>query len=121
MPSWVTQHSLQRPFIEKEPVLLENTPTEGCITLINANMNKGLVFFLKLAAALPNHKFLGVRSYYHPPTDPTLHVPRNIEWIDFTRNMKSILARTRILVMPSTYESFGIVAAEALINGVPVI
>lgn len=102
-------------------MLLPETPAEGCITLINANMNKGLAFFLKLAAALPDHKFLAVRSYYHPPTDPTLAVPRNIQWIDFTRNMKSILGQTRILVMPSHYESFGIVAAEALINGIPVL
>jgi hypothetical protein len=120
-PSFVSHHELRRPFIEKAPILLDVPGTHDHITLVNANMIKGLTQFLKIAKQLPNHKFLGIRSFYYPPTDPNLEVPPNITWIDFTRDVKSIYARTRIMLVLSGTESFCITAAESMINGIPVI
>lgn len=119
-PSQVVGHSKQYPFVESAPARIESN-TREYITLINANMDKGLEIFLKIAKALPDHKFLAIRSYYHPPTNPYLEVPPNIIWEDFTRDTKSIYERTRILLVPSLYESFCMVAVEALMNGIPVI
>ena len=120
-PPFVVHHQLQTPFMESSIVRLTDEPRDDYITLINANMNKGLAVFLKIAKALPDKKFLAIRSYYHPPTDPYLEVPPNIVWEDFTRDIKSIYRRTRILLTPSAYESFCIVAAEAMMNGIPVL
>jgi len=47
--------------------------------------------------------------------------PDNIEWVPFDDDIRNILKRTRILVMPSYYESFGRIAFEAMYNGIPVI
>lgn len=120
-PPFVAHHELRRPFIDAAPILLDEPGTHEYITLVNANMIKGLVQFLKIAEKMPNHKFLAIRSFYLPPTDPTLKVSPNITWIDFTRDIKSIYARTRIMLVLSGSESFCITAAESMINGIPVI
>jgi hypothetical protein len=120
-PKFVVQNEVRRPFIDPAPILLEEAGTHEYITLVNANMIKGLAQFLKIAAKMPNHKFLGIRSFYHPPTDKTLEVPPNIEWIDFTRDVKSIYARTRIMLILSGTESFCITAVESMVNGIPVL
>jgi len=120
-PQYVIEHSLSRPFMESSSAILD-TPGQGeYITLVNANILKGLVPFLKIATKMPDYKFLGVRSFYYPPTDLGVYVPPNITWIDFTRDIKSIYAKTRILLVLSSTESFCISAAEAMLNGIPVI
>jgi glycosyltransferase involved in cell wall biosynthesis len=48
-------------------------------------------------------------------------VPNNIELIPFDDDIRNVLKRTRILLLPSYYESFGRVAVEAMYNGIPVI
>jgi len=88
---------------------------------VNANMIKGLPQFLKIAKKMPNHKFLGIRPFYYPPTDRSLEVPPNIEWIDFTRDVKSVYAKTRVMLILSGTESFCITAVESMINGIPVL
>ena len=45
----------------------------------------------------------------------------NIEWVPFSDDVRTILRRTKILLVPSYYESFGRVAVEAMINGIPVL
>jgi hypothetical protein len=45
----------------------------------------------------------------------------NIEWVPFSDDVRTILRRTRILLVPSFYESFGRVAVEAMTNGIPVL
>lgn len=121
-PSHVVHHEYRHPFVDASPIRLSQDDERGpYITLINANMNKGLAVFLKIAKALPTHKFLAIKSYYHPPSDPSLEVPPNIVWEEFTRDTKSIYKRTRILLVPSAYESFCIVAVEAMVNGIPVL
>mgnify|MGYP001420647474 CR=1 FL=1 len=45
----------------------------------------------------------------------------NVEFIDQTDNIKEIYSKTQILIFPSIFESYGRVAVEACINGIPVI
>jgi glycosyltransferase involved in cell wall biosynthesis len=105
--------------MHREKIVISE-PFEGdCITLINANLNKGLVQFLDLAKRMPERKFLGVLAYYGELGRPIS--PPNVEWVPFDDDIRNILKRTRILLMPSTFESFGRVAVEAMINGIPVI
>jgi glycosyltransferase involved in cell wall biosynthesis len=44
-----------------------------------------------------------------------------VEWVPFNDDVRTILKRTRILLVPSYYESFGRIAVEAMLNRIPVI
>jgi glycosyltransferase involved in cell wall biosynthesis len=118
-PSQIVRTEVVRPILHREKVTFEGGPQGGCITLINANVNKGVHQFLALARAMPDHKFLGVLPYYGETTVPP--APENVEWTPFQNDIREILKRTRILLVPSYYESFGRVAVEAMINGIPVL
>jgi glycosyltransferase involved in cell wall biosynthesis len=87
--------------------------------MINANALKGLGLFLELAKKHPRRKFLAVRPYYNVIRVPE-NIP-NIEWMDIQDDIRVVLAKTRILVTPSLYESWGRVAFEAMYNGIPVL
>jgi glycosyltransferase involved in cell wall biosynthesis len=50
-----------------------------------------------------------------------LDVPPNIEWMDFSYDVRPVYAKSRIILIPSVYESFCMVAFEAMMNGIPVI
>jgi glycosyltransferase involved in cell wall biosynthesis len=95
-------------------------PFQGdCITLVNANENKGVNQFIEIAKRMPNRKFLAVKPYYGNLTP--MIVPNNVELIPFDDDIRNVLKRTRILLMPSYYESFGRIAVESMYNGIPVI
>ena len=118
--SFVETRVFNPAFIENELVLYNqpNQPQGDCITLINANMLKGLLVFVEMAKLFPNRKFLGVKPYYNAIQVPSLP---NIEWIEFQEDIRNVLSRTRILMMPSVYESWGRVAFEAMYNGIPLL
>jgi glycosyltransferase involved in cell wall biosynthesis len=120
-PTFRIVESIRPAMIENEIKFNERgtVPTGDCITLINANMLKGLPLFIELAGRFPDRKFLGVRPYYNRINVPE-NIP-NIEWIDLQDDIRTILARTRILLVPSFYESWGRVAFEAMYNGIPVL
>jgi glycosyltransferase involved in cell wall biosynthesis len=88
------------------------------ITLINLNENKGGEIFYQIAKAMPYKKFLGVKGSYDEQIIKDLP---NITYIDKTTNILSVYQKTRILLMPSKYESWGITATEAMCCGIPVI
>jgi glycosyltransferase involved in cell wall biosynthesis len=118
-PSQIVRTEVVRPILHREKVCFEGGPQGDCITLINANVNKGVQQFLGLARAMPDHKFLGILPYYGERNVPPS--PDNIEWIPFQNDIRDVLKRTRILLVPSYYESFGRVAVEAMVNGIPVL
>lgn len=95
----------------------ETTPGDK-ITLINATHSKGVGMFDQLARYLPDRKFLAVIGGYGVQED--LYRP-NVTVMPRTRDMRAVYSRTRVLLMPSLNESWGMVAAEAACSGIPTI
>jgi glycosyltransferase involved in cell wall biosynthesis len=89
------------------------------VTLINLNLNKGGDFLLQLADLMPDVKFLGVQGGYMEQIMDT--TKPNIRYVQKTNNIKLVYELTKILIVPSGYESWGRVAHEAMMNGIPVI
>lgn len=115
----------------KHPYTILNPPTDyrdfegvepdkqGYITLVNLNENKGGKILPELAKLMPEYKFLGVRGGYdHQHME--MCIP-NLEYVGQHPDIRDLLRKTRILIMPSNYESWGLIAVEAMASGVPVI
>lgn len=92
------------------------------VTLMNLTVPKGAHVFYELARRLPQYRFLGVRGAYG------VQVVRrdlpNVTVVDHVASdevVAQVYARTKVLLVPSDYESYGRVAAEAMCSGIPVI
>jgi glycosyltransferase involved in cell wall biosynthesis len=118
-------------------------PTGDAITLINLNENKGADIFFRLAEMFPERRFIGVKgSYDQQLTGKILKVketriaaaeavhreviemaptPKNVELWDKQIDIRHVYRETRILLMPSRYESYGRTGPEAMSSGIPVI
>lgn len=92
----------------------------GCLTLINLSLSKGAEVFYELAERMPEHRFLGVRGSYGRQVVPR-RLPANVTIVGNTPGIKAVYARTRVLLMPSDYESWGRVAVEAAVSGIPTV
>lgn len=92
------------------------------ITLVNLSADKGADIFYQLAERLPDRRFLAVVGGYGTQLIredlPNVQV---VEHVRADRMREQVYARTRILLMPSTYESWGRVGVEAMCSGIPVI
>ena len=98
---------------------LGNEPEKSeYITLINLNENKGGKIFAEIAREMPHKSFLGVLGSYDEQITQTLP---NVTYVPNSPNIKQWYAKTRILLMPSKYESWGRTATEAMCSGIPVI
>lgn len=93
--------------------------TGDAVTLVNLNEHKGGLLFYQLAELQPERKFLGVVGA-HGKQVIRRNLP-NVEIMAHTPTMGDVWKRTRVLLMPSIYESYGLVAQEAGINGIPTI
>lgn len=98
------------------------------ITLISLNERKGGYMLAKIAEAMPDKKFLGVVGSYDNPgplkltQDQIINMmPPNVTVVPNSPDILSVYKKTRILIMPSDYESWGRTATEAMCNGIPVI
>lgn len=105
------------------PVWFDDYHTNGSvkreyITLINCWNKKGGRVLIDLAKAMPDRKFAGVMGGYGEQEIEEL--PNLVYWNN-TPNMKRIYGATRLLIMPSVYESYGRTAVEAMCSGIPVI
>jgi glycosyltransferase involved in cell wall biosynthesis len=98
---------------------LENEPEKSeYITLINLNENKGGQIFADIARAMPHKSFLGVFGSYDEQITQSLP---NVTYVPNSPDIKQWYDKTRILLMPSKYESWGRTASEAMCSGIPVI
>ncbi|WP_063772039.1 glycosyltransferase family 4 protein [Kitasatospora mediocidica] len=90
------------------------------VTLINLNEDKGAKVLYELARRMPETEFLGVVGAHG---DQIIEDLPNVEIVKHTdpHSMREIYGRTRVLLMPSIYESWGRVAVEAMASGIPVI
>lgn len=89
------------------------------ITLVNCSKEKGGDLLIELAKALPDHKFLGVLGSYNKQI--IQHGIQNLSYVKNTPRVCDFYTKTKIIIMPSVYESWGRVAVEAMSLGIPVV
>jgi glycosyltransferase involved in cell wall biosynthesis len=102
------------------PDRYEVETSREAITLVNMNEKKGGKIFWELARIFPEKKFLGVRGGYGEQIIYGDGLP-NVTVLDNTTDIQSVYSRSRIVLMPSSYESWGRVGMEAACSGIPVI
>ncbi len=120
--SW-QEHSIvcRPPTMLRDYALDRTPPADGFVTLVNPNPEKGAKTFYEIAARRHRDRFLIVEGGYGTQIRPPKNVS-NVKRQPRTANMRDdVYARTRILCVPSSYESWGRVATEALCSGIPVI
>jgi glycosyltransferase involved in cell wall biosynthesis len=90
------------------------------ITLANLSIAKGAPIFYDVARMTPDRVFLAVQGSYGPQMAPYLGMTNVDHWPTQT-DMRRVYSRTKVIFMPSTYESWGRVAVEAACSGIPCI
>lgn len=112
-------YTIVHPPIDREAMKTETTGEY--LTLVNLTQPKGVDLFFLLARSMPETKFLGVKGGYWKERQQNLNL-KNLTIIDMTDNMRDeVYAKSKVVLMPSVYETFGMVAAEAIASGIPVI
>lgn len=104
--------------VEREIALPDQRPEGTHVTLINGNLLKGVDIFLRVADSMKDTQFLGIRPYYKPVP---VHNTSNVTWEKYSEDIRPILMKTRVLMIPSMTDSWSRVAFEAMYNGIPVI
>lgn len=94
--------------------------TKKYITLINMNEAKGGKVFWQLARIFPEREFLGVKGAYGEQVGYDKDLP-NVTIMENTPDIQKIYKKASIIIMPSSYESWGRVGMEAACSGIPVI
>jgi len=89
------------------------------VTIVNCSKEKGVLTAVACAAQRPNHRWLAVLGGHG---EQVRAKRANVETIAPTQHMRrDVWPRTRVLVMPSRTETWGMVGVEALASGIPVI
>ncbi len=95
---------------------------QGCVTLVKSSLGKGVDHFLGLAAYFPDHPFAAVRWAASEESLARITQLKNVELWEPQEDIEEILRRTKIVLVPSQEpETFGLIAPEAMLRGIPVI
>jgi len=122
---WVAKSlNYSRPSIVCHPIInmdyykVDNSGAEAII-LINLWKNKGGKVLFEIAKQMPDKKFIGVKGGYGEQyIDESV---KNVTILENTKEIRDVYKKARIVLMPSSYESWGRVACEAIASGIPVI
>lgn len=110
------------------PLPEKTVPTGDAYTVLSSLLNKGVEVVLELAKLYPNKRFIIVRS----PAEPTHGISNleerasklpNVELhprVD-PKDVYKYFEQTRILLVPSMYETYGMSAIEAAGYGIPTV
>jgi glycosyltransferase involved in cell wall biosynthesis len=116
---WITPALVVHPPVDATAYRTDRSDPGSAITLVNLTEEKGAPLFWTLAERLPEREFLAVRGS-GPQLVPST-IPTNVEVVGPIDDMRAVYARTRVLLAPTVYESFGRVPIEAGISGIPTI
>lgn len=86
------------------------------VTLVNLFERKGQDIFYQLVERMPDTEFLAVKGGYG---EQIIKEFPNLEFMENSDDMKRVYENTKVILMPSKYESYGRVACEALASGIP--
>jgi hypothetical protein len=100
-----------------DPAVHTVTPGDA-VTLVNLADKKGGALFNLIARSMPDVQFLGVRGSYGRQV--IRHNP-NMTVEDHVLDMRDVWRRTRVLLMPSERETWGMAGVEAMCSGIPVV
>lgn len=110
-----------------DPERYRTRPAGRCVTFVNPLPVKGLAVALALAAARPDIPFEFVESWPLRPAEAArlaaaLAARPNVTLIRRVADMRPVYGRARLLLAPSRWiESWGRVASEAQVSGLPVL
>jgi len=90
------------------------------VTLVNCCVEKGGLFLQQLADAMPGIRFMGVLGAYNTQIVQNSRY-RNIQFMPVQTDMRIVYDQTRLIIIPSYYESWSLTASEAMASGIPVI
>ena len=118
-----TAHLMRLPVYGSGPYPDLGCFDEGFVTMINPCELKGVDIFLQLAQAFPDVPFAAVPTWgTGQDILDRLGEHANVALLAPEDNIERILARTRILLVPSLWpETFGYVVPEAMLRGIPVL
>jgi glycosyltransferase involved in cell wall biosynthesis len=88
------------------------------IAMVNLNHNKGAAHFYSVAKKMPEYQFLAIKGSYDNQLLSTLP---NVKTVNPTPYIREYYKDVAVLCMLSHYESWGLVATEGMLNGIPVI
>lgn len=95
----------------------------GPVTMVHPSWIKGTSIVRDLAAAMPDVRFVAIRSYTTMPADIAALEPLpNVELRLGSRGPDQFLDGASVLLFPTIgWEAFGLIVIEALLRGVPVL
>lgn len=93
--------------------------TGDAVTMVNINADKGAHVLYELAARMPEVQFLAVLGGHGKQVTQPARKFDNVELVHHAPDLRPVWGRTGVVIMPSVYESFGLVPAEAGCSGIP--
>ncbi len=106
---------------ERDAVCRRYRITDQALTLLFPSLGhrrKGLHCLLNAFARLDADRF---RLLVAGEAVRGLHLPQNVQYIGYVENLSALYSAVDYVVLPSSYEPFGLVVAEALQCGTPVL
>lgn len=120
LSGWRGDSVVCRPWTDAAAHRVESTG--DCVTIVNCSIEKGSRIFHQIAERLVDRRFLAVAGGYGEQEGKEIarRWP-HVDALPIQSDMRDVWRRTRILVMPSLRESWGMVGVEAIASGIPVI